>query len=214
MQRDALRSKLLQRPRRAGPHLKRRAHAGRVAEAHLHAAHLQQRCGRLEHPVEGDPPLVGAAKDRRDVAPHLHAIGQRRRHDLADASQALGDGAVQVLLVVGLARRKKDRDVACAGLARRLEPLLVGHERPVAHPLHLADPAQHLRRVCHLRDPLGVHKAPHLHVAQSRIHEPVDEVDLLVGRQPHTLVLQAVTRAHLHQGDASGDARGDRAHRG
>jgi hypothetical protein len=82
--------------------LTRVRHARRVAQRDLLGAHLPQGGGDLHRALDGDRALVGAAEDGGDVRPHPQALGDGGADDLPQGPEALADGAVHVLEVVGL----------------------------------------------------------------------------------------------------------------
>ncbi len=187
-----------------------RADADGVAERHLVAAQGEEPLGDGDRLPGIDLALVGAAPDGGDVAADPQAALQRRPHHRLEGAEGLVDGLVDVLLVVGLGRREEhggvDRRVRRPRLAERhqqpVEPLLVGDEDDVAHAGQRGEPPGDLLRVGEGRDPFRRDEARGLDAREARLGQRPDEGELAVGRDDAGLVLQAVARPHLVDGDA------------
>ena len=87
-------------------------HAGRVAEADLLRARVDQPARDREHPLRRHVALVGAAEGDRDHALAAQALGLARAAEHAlEPGQRLLDRAVHVRAVVRLGRRQEDVDL-------------------------------------------------------------------------------------------------------
>jgi hypothetical protein len=80
--------------------------------------------------------------------------------------------------------------------------LVVRHERDVAGARAPPDPRHDLLGVPHLRHDLRVNERRHLDARQPRLGQPVDDLDLRLGRDPLRLDLEAVARPDLADGHA------------
>lgn len=78
-------------------------HAGGVAERDLEGAEFEEFVADVEDFVEVDVSFVGASKDGGDVGADLDAFLFGERDGVAHGYEAIGDGAVDVALVVGFA---------------------------------------------------------------------------------------------------------------
>ena len=105
-----------------------------------------------------DVAFVRAAAHRRDVGAQQHAVGARALGDRAEALEVLGDAAVHVLAVVGLARRHEERGDRQRGGAQPLVARFVRHQRAVGRARRSRDDAAQLVGVGELRDPLRRHE--------------------------------------------------------
>ena len=174
-------------------------HAGRVAEGDLLRAGVREVVSERQHPIAVDAALVGAAEARRDDGLDAQPGAQRDRDDAVQRGDRRGDRAVDVALVVGLARREEDADLveALALAQRALETALVGDEHAARDAVGHVDRGEHLLGVGELRDDVRAHEARDLDAAHAGAREPVDERDLVGGRDRLGLALEAVARADL-----------------
>ncbi len=106
------------------------------------------------------------------------------------------------LLAEGLGRRRKDRHLGDARGVGPVEARQVRHERGVAHSGPPADAGEHLGRVRHLRNPFRTDKRRHLDDGETRGRQPIDEADLVRGRNRSALVLESIPRTHFDDADS------------
>ena len=167
----------------------------------------------LEHALARDDALVRAAEARRDDRLDAQPGVARARDDPLEAVERRGDRAVDVAQVVRLGRRQEDADLveALAQLERVVQAARVRDEHAARDAVRDVDRRQHLARVGELRDDVGAHEARDLDAPQPGAREPVDQRDLVGGRDDLRLVLQAVARADLADRDASCRQHGSRA---
>ena len=132
-----------------------RAGADRITERDLGAAHIVKLLRHDCHGLGLDLAFVRAAEHAGDVAAHPHAILLGRRQHRLEPLDALGDGAVDVLLRERLRRRAEHRHVLGACRERRLEALHVRHQHRIGHARMAIEAAHDLAVVGHLRHPLG-----------------------------------------------------------
>ena len=86
---------------------------------------------------------------------------------------------------------------------RALEAGEVGHERRVARARPSRDAGEHLLGVRHLRHPFRADERRDFDDGQAGGAQPVDELDLVGGRDGDALVLQAVARPDFDDGDVA-----------
>mmetsp|Transcript_5904 Transcript_5904/g.14537 ORF Transcript_5904/g.14537 Transcript_5904/m.14537 type:complete len:322 (+) Transcript_5904:446-1411(+) len=133
----------------------------------------------------------------------MRAFDDRRK-----ALQALGDGAVDVLLREGFAGRGEHQDLVGLAGQRRLQPLEVGHQHGIANPGPAFDGGHHGGVVAHLRHPLGADEAGDLDLLEAGVLQLRNQLRLVLGGDIGLLVLQAVAGADVQQFDVGGEGHG------
>ena len=116
----------------------------------------------------------------------------------------VSDADMNTLISSKAARSRAD--AAFAQLERRVQAALVGDQHRDAHFRRHVDPREHLCGVGQLRDHVGAHEARHLQPAQAGARERVDQLDLALGGDRLGLVLKAVARTDLPDGDRARQA--------
>ena len=180
------------------------AGADGIAQRNLVAAHgmkLACHCGDL---LRGDVAVVGTAQHAGDVATHAHLGGLGRLQQRHETLQAVGDGAVDVLLREGFAGCGEHRHFLHLRLQRGLEALEVGGERRVGDAWPALDAAEHLGGAGHLWHPFGRDEAADFDVAQAGGAQLIDQAHLVGDADRLLLVLQAVARADFDQAHGVG----------
>ncbi len=203
-----------------GAGLARCAGADGVAQGNLVAAHGIQLAGHFGDLGWRYLTLVRAAEHAGNVAAHANVVFAGSLHQRREACQALGDGAVDVLLRESFGGRTEHRDFLHAGLDGRLQALHVRRQRRVSDPGLALDLREDFGGARHLWHPLGRDEAADFDIGQPGGAQVVDQTHLVHHADRLLLVLQTVTRADFHQPDLFGQAhmssRGERdwsAHR-
>ncbi len=126
-----------------------------VAKAHLVAAHREKRARATSATFSGGVgwAVIRAFDDAGDVAAHGHAIGFRGRQPPARSAEALGNGAVDVLLAEAFGGGREDRDLIRLRGARALIALEIGCQHRVADAGLRVMPAITSAASGHLRHP-------------------------------------------------------------
>jgi hypothetical protein len=169
----------------------------------VHADLLKQG-GHAVDFVGTDLALIGAAQRAGNRTAHLQAGGLGARDHGGEPRDALFDAAVQVALAEGLGGRSKHHHLVGPGRQRGFQSLGVGHQHTVAHTGLSMDAGHDFCVVGHLRHPLGTHETGDFNFAQPRGLQAVYELNLVGRGHGLLLVLQAVARANVHQGDVAG----------
>ena len=152
----------------------------------------------------GTRPFERTAEAGREVAADAHALAERGVADRLVGGERLVDGLVDVLLAEGLGRGGEDGDLGDAGGLGAVEAGQVRHQRRVADAGAAGDAGEDLAGVGHLRHPLRRDERRDLDHRVPGGGQPIDEGNLRRGRHDAGLVLQAVPRPHLDDGDAGG----------
>jgi len=124
--------------------------------------------------------------------------------DLGDVSEVINavfDGAVEVVSVVGFAGGEKDGDVFDAGLEGVVEAASVGDETPVAHIRAAVEAFEHLTGVGHLGDPARMYEGADLDLAVTGVDEGFDELDAVFDGELDGCVLESVAGSDLNKLD-------------
>ena len=108
-----------------------------------------------------------------------------------------------------LAGRAKNSDFSRACRQSGFKALQIGGEDGVVHGTVGRQRGQHLGTVGHLRHPLRRHKAADFDMGQPCRRQPRNQRAFVRCRNVDGFVLQPITRADFHQGDASGVRHGD-----
>ena len=175
-----------------------------VGQGDLAEARRVQVARQADHPVLRHLALERAAEGHRDHHRHGRAFGAGAGDDGAGRRQ-LG---VHACALVGATEAVGGADHHVGLVAPRDHAAL-----PAAHVEHQPDArAARLRRQAghdllgarHLRHPARVDEAGRLDPPRARRLQPADELQPLLHRKGRRLVLQAVTRTHLHDLDATG----------
>ncbi|KAF0166782.1 MAG: hypothetical protein FD160_4055, partial [Caulobacteraceae bacterium] len=153
------------------PRLQRRAHADRVAQRHLVAAHVEKRAHQRERLLRVDVAFIRTAPRGRHVRAHAHAGGERVGHEVAVAVERCRDWPVHVLQVVRFARAGEQRDLADAALARAFEAFAIRAQPAVHDARHALEHGYQHVRVGQLRNPAWRHERRHFHPAQPGVHQ-------------------------------------------
>ena len=184
--------------------------ADRVAERDLVAAHRERALRRSRAP----------ASDRRrprrgSPTPSRRSRGRASRASRAgpmvvlEGGERLGDRLVHVLPVVGLARaERRRRSPAFPPRCARSRPLAFGQSALKRHPARrrFACVARRSSASASCGIHFGRDEARDLDALEPGSDERVDEAELAAERHRRPLVLQAVARRDLVDGDAVGQA--------
>ena len=126
-----------------------------VADAELEFRRQRQSLlHRAQHALLVDPPLERAIEAGREIEPEAKRA-RRGPQQPSEVGERFLDGAADIGSVVGLRDRDHEHDLVHTLLERHQPALRVGHEHGEAQALGLADGAQDLADVGHLRDCLG-----------------------------------------------------------
>ncbi|MNZ95338.1 hypothetical protein D3C78_1144840 [compost metagenome] len=181
------------------------AGADGVAQGHFVAAHGVELGGDGGHLLGGHLAVIGAAQYAGDIAPHADALGLGRFHHRHEARQALGDGAVDVLLRKGLGGGGEYRHFLHPGFQGGFEAFHVRRQGGVGDPGLALDLREDLGGTGHLRHPLGRHEAADFDIAEAGGGQVVHQAHLVGDADGLLLVLQAVARADFDQADLAGN---------
>ena len=173
---------------------RRRRHAGGVAEAHSSQPELPEAVCDPAYPCGRDVALEGAAERGRDRAVHGYPCLLRHSGHHLEARERFFDAPVHVLPVVALRGGQEDDHLVDLGLGRAQRPALVRHQCGEHRPAGAVDAAHDLLGVGKLRHRARRHEGGRLDTRNAGVDEPVDELDLLRGRNEGPLGLEAVTR--------------------
>ena len=205
MPRDLVDVEVAERGLERSPHRARRAHADGVGHVHALDTDAFHQAGEVAHALGGDGALVGTADGAAHRAAHGDARRARGRDHGREALDALGNGAIDILLAERLAGRAEHDDLVGAVGHGGLEALQVGRQHRITH-ARMARDAGHDRVVVgHLRYPLGRHIARDFDFLQAGCLQAVHQFNLDVRRHRLFFVLQAVARADVDDADAGGE---------
>ena len=122
--------------------------------------------------------------------------------DPLELRDRLVDGAIRVSPVEGLRRRECEVELVEAGLGEALGSFLVEDEPGVGHAVAAFDAGRHLLGSRHLRHPLGTDEADRFDLGKPARGKAVDQLRAHLRLEGRTLVLEAVARPDVADGDA------------
>ena len=131
----------------------------------------------------------------------LNAGASGRVHAGAEAGDGFGGRAVEISKVVCLARGNVQLDLFAAAGRSALHALEVCNQRAVFHTLAAQQGGKDLVRVRHLRHGFRAHERADLDDGKARVRGGFDQLLLFLHGEDAALILQAVPRADLAEGD-------------
>ena len=181
----------------------REGSAGGVADAELEFRRQRQSLlHRALHALLVDPPLERAIEAGGEIEPETKR-SRRGPQQAGEVGEQFLDGAADIGSVVGLRYRDHEHDLVHTRLERQQPAFRVGHEHGEAQALGLADGAQDLANVGHLRDCLRADESAGLEPRDAGFDQPLADADLLVGRDQRDDRLETVAWADLDDLDSA-----------
>ncbi len=146
----------------------------------------------VQHLLLGDDALERTAERSRQRAGDRLAAAARDVEHLGEAVERFGDAAPHVGAVVRFRYRDHQHHFIDIGCERALGAARIRHQRDIRNRRVARDAGHHAFRVAQVRNRLGRHERRRLYLGQPGGGEPVDQLDLALGRHPLRLDLQAV----------------------
>ena len=184
--------------------LDRGAHADGVAQHDVIGAIGDQLARDLRHLFRWHLALEGAAADHADRRDDPHPFLLDGRNQLGEHFQALGNGPVDVGLVVAFRGGHEYAHLLQSGFGRALQSPHVGHQRRGVRAVHLREHPADFLAVGQCRNPLGMHEGGDLDMGHAGGGQLADELGLDLRRHEFRLDLQAVPGTDLADVDLLG----------
>ena len=157
--------------------------------------------GELGDAARVDGALERAAEGGADRHGRADPVRLRARDDPLAGGHSLFDRRARVAAVELLRRGEREVDLVEAAVAEPVVAALVERETGIDHPVASVDRCDDLLRPGHLRHVLRADEAHGLDARHTRAREAVDQLGPHLGRERDGLVLQAVTRRDVADGD-------------